>query len=225
MDRPSLFVPTLDAGPFDVRPWRLSDADLLREAAADPYIPLVTTVPGRYDAGSAREFVERQWAKAANGSGYSFAVARRADERAVGFVGLFPQGDGRASIGYWTAASARGQGVAGHALRAVAGWALGELCLARLELHIEPWNVGSLRTAERAGFRREGLLRSHRTIAGERRDMALYALLPADLARHTADLAQQAADAVAGVVAAANSSPLVPHSDHLRHSPARSARC
>ncbi|MBV6697947.1 GNAT family N-acetyltransferase [Kitasatospora aureofaciens] len=180
MDRRPLFVPTLFAGPFDLRPWRLSDADVLREAGADPYIPLVTTVPARYDAQSARAFVERQWEKAATGAGYSFAVARRVDERAVGFVGLFPQGDGRASIGYWTAASTRGQGVAGHALRAVAGWALSELGLARLELHIEPWNTGSLRTAERAGFRREGLLRSHRTIAGERRDMELYALLAAE---------------------------------------------
>ncbi|MGW2250312.1 GNAT family N-acetyltransferase [Kitasatospora sp. NPDC001660] len=181
MDRSPLFVPTLFAGPFDLRPWRLSDADVLREAAADPYIPLVTTVPVRYDAHAARAFVERQWAKAANGAAYPFAVARRADERAVGFVGLFPQGDGRATIGYWTAVSARGQGVARHALTAVAGWALHEVGLARLELHIEPWNTGSLRTAERAGFRREGLLRGHRTIAGERRDMELYALLATDL--------------------------------------------
>ncbi|MEU8510307.1 GNAT family protein [Kitasatospora sp. NPDC048722] len=181
MARSPLSLPTLSAGPFDLRPWRLSDADVLREAAADPYIPLVTTVPARYDADAARAFVERQWAKAAAGGAYPFAVARRADERAVGFVGLFPQGDGRATIGYWTAASARGRGVAGHALRTVADWALREAGLARLELHIEPWNTGSLRTAERAGFRREGLLRAHRTIAGERRDMELYALLAADL--------------------------------------------
>ncbi|MEE1787333.1 GNAT family protein [Streptomyces sp. SP17BM10] len=196
MDRSPLFVPTLSAGPFDLRPWRLSDADVLREAAADPYIPLVTTVPARYDADAARAFVERQWAKSAAGAAYPFAVARRADERVVGFVGLFPQGDGRATIGYWTAASARGLGVAGHALRTVAHWALREAGLARLELHIEPWNTGSLRTAERAGFRREGLLRAHRTIAGERRDMELYALLATDLAIDLAiDLEPQPATA------------------------------
>ncbi|MFJ2188389.1 GNAT family N-acetyltransferase [Kitasatospora sp. NPDC087861] len=183
MDRPPLIVPTLTAGPFALRPWRLTDLAVVREAAADPYIPLVTTVPAApagCDDAAGRAFVERQWAKAVDGTGYSFAVAGRADDRVVGFVGLFPQADGRSSIGYWTAASARGRAVAGHALRTVADWALDDLGLARLELSIEPWNTASLRVAERIGFRREGLLRSHRTVGDERRDMYLYALLPTD---------------------------------------------
>ncbi|MFD4534931.1 GNAT family N-acetyltransferase [Kitasatospora sp. NPDC058397] len=183
MDRPPLIVPTLCAGPFTLRPWRLTDLAVVREAGTDPYIPLVTTVPAAsagYDDEPDRAFVERQWARAADGTGYSFTVASRPDDRAVGFVGLFPQADGRASIGYWTAPSARGRAVAGHALRTVAAWALDDLGLARLELYIEPWNAASLRTAERTGFRHEGLLRSHRTVGDERRDMHLYALLPTD---------------------------------------------
>jgi [ribosomal protein S5]-alanine N-acetyltransferase len=47
--------------------------------------------------------------------------------------------------------------------------------LHRIELYIEPWNVGSIKTAERARFKREGLLRSHQEIGGHRRDMLLYA--------------------------------------------------
>jgi hypothetical protein len=46
--------------------------------------------------------------------------------------------------------------------------------LHRIELYIEPWNVGSTKTAERAGCEREGLLRSHQEIGGRRRDMLLY---------------------------------------------------
>jgi [ribosomal protein S5]-alanine N-acetyltransferase len=42
-------------------------------------------------------------------------------------------------------------------------------------LHIEEWNVGSVRTAERVGYRREGLLRSYLEIGGRRRDMLRYA--------------------------------------------------
>jgi RimJ/RimL family protein N-acetyltransferase len=33
--------------------------------------------------------------------------------------------------------------------------------LRRIELYVEPWNTGSIKTAERAGYEREGLLRSH----------------------------------------------------------------
>ncbi|MEU6236296.1 GNAT family protein [Kitasatospora sp. NPDC047058] len=181
MEHEPLALPTLHAGDaFTLRAWRMTDLDLVREAAADPYIPLVTTVPAQYDEQAGRAFVERQWAKAERGA-YPFAVVRRADERPVGFLGLWPKEDGRGSLGYWTVASARGQGVAGQALRAAADWALGELGLARLELYIEPWNTGSLRTAEVAGFRQEGLLRAWQTVGDERRDMYVYSLLATDV--------------------------------------------
>ena len=47
--------------------------------------------------------------------------------------------------------------------------------LHRVELHIEPWNAASVRTAERTGYACAGLLRSHREVGGERRDVLLYA--------------------------------------------------
>jgi RimJ/RimL family protein N-acetyltransferase len=34
-----------------------------------------------------------------------------------------------------------------------------------------------MKTGERAGFKREGLLRSHQEIGGRRRDMLLYATI------------------------------------------------
>jgi RimJ/RimL family protein N-acetyltransferase len=42
-------------------------------------------------------------------------------------------------------------------------------------------NASSQRVAERAGFRREGLLRSHSQLKGERFDWVIFSLLPADL--------------------------------------------
>ncbi len=44
-----------------------------------------------------------------------------------------------------------------------------------MQLFVEPWNEASVRTAERAGYVREGLLRSHQEIGGRRRDMLLFA--------------------------------------------------
>jgi RimJ/RimL family protein N-acetyltransferase len=77
-------------------------------------------------------------------------------------------------------ASARGRGAAALAVAALAGWALGELGIPRVELYVEPWNSASIRSAERAGFRREGLLRSWQELDGERKDMLMYSRLPAD---------------------------------------------
>ncbi len=164
-----LAMPTLPAGPFQLRPFRLADLDLVREAAQDPHIPLITTVPASFSAEAGRQFIERQWSRAELGAGYSFAIAEAAMDRAVGQAGL------------WLRDISDGRRAAGHAVAAIARWAFGDLRIPRLELYVEPWNEASIRTAEYAGFSREGLLRSWEEVGGVRKDMYMYSMLPADL--------------------------------------------
>jgi RimJ/RimL family protein N-acetyltransferase len=178
----ALHVPVLRAGDFELRPWRMRDLPLVREASSDPYIPRLTTVPATYSDEAAEQFVRRQWERAAAGVGYPFVIADLDAGRPVGVMSLRMKDapEGRASLGYWVVGSARGKGAASAALKAVTAWAFEELGIDRLELYVEPWNTASARTAEGAGFRREGLLRSWQRIGGERRDMTMYALLPTD---------------------------------------------
>lgn len=182
-DPPALIVPDLIAGErFLLRPWSLDDVDVVREASKDEYIPLVTTVPSVYSPAECVAFIERQWSRATARVGYSFAIADRESGRPIGQIGLWPSVHGRASVGYWIVESARGQGAAHEALRTLSLWGLGELPISRLELHVEPWNIASWKAAERAGFQREGLLRSWLEIGGTRRDMYVYSMLPTTLA-------------------------------------------
>jgi RimJ/RimL family protein N-acetyltransferase len=178
----ALIVPTLAAGPFQLRPFTLADVDAVREASSDPHIPLITTVPAAFTEDEGRRFIERQWSRAEQGTGYSFAIADAGTDRAVGQIGLwlYDIRHGRASVGYWVVRSARGGGAAGAAARALARWAHQELQVPRLELHVEPWNTASIRTAENAGYQREGLLRSWQEVGGTRRDMYMYARLATD---------------------------------------------
>ncbi|WP_241844692.1 GNAT family N-acetyltransferase [Kitasatospora sp. CB01950] len=163
---------------FRLRRWELTDRELLREVSVDPYIPLITTVPAPYSDAEADAFVRRQWMRTEIGTGYPFVI-EAPDGRAVGNVGLWV-GElplrGFATAGYWVAAGARGRGVALAGLNAVTAWALGELALPRVELFVEPWNAGSLRTAEKAGYRRETLVPAYQEVAGEPRDMWRFAL-------------------------------------------------
>ncbi|WP_433397136.1 GNAT family N-acetyltransferase [Streptomyces sp. CA-146814] len=178
-----LTVPSMSAGPdFVLRPWEMSDLPLVREAAQDPYIPLISTIPPRYSDVAAEAFVRRQWERAATGAGYPFAIVRSRDRRPVGAIGLWLRDlpEGRASIGYWMVASGRGQGVTRAALRTVTGWALRDLRVPRLQLFIEPWNTASARIAVDVGYRHEGLLRGWQQVGDERRDMAVYGLLNSD---------------------------------------------
>ena len=175
--------PYLRAGALAVRPFCAGDLEVVAEAATDPHIPLITKVPVPYTQAAGREFIGRQQMRLRTDLGYSLAIAYAESDRAIGQIGLWLRNldKGRASIGYWVVPSARGSGVARQALRLLAGWALDVLQVPRLELYVEPWNLASIRTAEGAGFRREGLMRSWEQVAGQRRDMVMFSLLPADV--------------------------------------------
>jgi [ribosomal protein S5]-alanine N-acetyltransferase len=177
---PPLRVPELSCPPIVLRPYAIFDLAMVRQAAADPHIPSISSVPRTYTDDSGRAFIERQHARGAEGDGYSFVIAPEADPKAgIGSIGLWLQEieSGRASIGYWLVAGARGRGLAAHALRAVVSFAFGTLAIPRLHLFVEPWNVASARTAEAAGFRREATLRGWERIDGAQHDVDCYALL------------------------------------------------
>lgn len=180
-------LPLLDAGPVRLRGFLPGDLRMVEEASADPLIPLVSTLPGRGSAEGSADYLHRQRHRLRDGYGYSFAIARPAAgrgalDRAVGSIGLWLRDidEGRADIGYWIVPSARGHHYAAHALDAVSTWAFSALAIPRLQLHIEPWNIASLRTAEAAGYTCEGLLRSWQEVGEQRRDMYVYSLLPGD---------------------------------------------
>ena len=177
---PPLRVPELACGLVVLRPYAVSDLTLVRQAAADPFIPSISTVPQRYTDDLGQAFIERQHWRASEGDGYSFVIAEAADPATgIGSIGLWLQEieSGRASVGYWLLAPVRGRRLAAEALRGVVAFAFEELAIPRLHLFVEPWNVASARTAEAAGFHREALLRGWERIDGEQRDAECFTLL------------------------------------------------
>ena len=139
-----LTVPRLRSGPVLLRPFLLSDLPLIRQAATDPYIPAVTSIPLAYSDDEGRAFIERQHRQAIEGNGYHFVIADSTDPRqAFGGLGLWLHEieSGRASIGYWVIPTTRGKRRAGWALRAVVAFAFEVLAIPRLHLFVEPWNI------------------------------------------------------------------------------------
>ena len=177
---PPLRVPELAGSPVLLRPYRISDLAMVRQASADPLIPSISSVPPVYTDDAGRAFIERQHARATEGDGFSWVISH-ADEPGAGLgsIGLWLQEveSGRASIGYWLVAGARGHGLAACGLRALVAFAFGELAIPRLHLFVEPWNIASARTAEGAGFRREATLRGWERIDGAQHDADCFALL------------------------------------------------
>ncbi len=128
---------------------------------------------GAYTEADARTYLD----SLARGDELGFALVEPGqEERPLGGASLYDHepAQARARIGYWLAAEGRGRGLATHAVRLLSDWAFADLGLARLEITCAPGNVASQRVAERCGFVREGLLRSHMRFKGGRRDTLVY---------------------------------------------------
>jgi RimJ/RimL family protein N-acetyltransferase len=161
-----------------LRPWREDDAPAVYAECQDPEIQhWIPVIPRPYTEQDARAFVT-----GALGSG-PHQLAVEENGRLVGSIGMaVNEGARTGHIGYWCARHARGRGVTTHALRLLCRHAFEELALERLELITDPENFASQRVAERAGFKREGTLRSHLSHPdGRRRDSVMFSLLPGEL--------------------------------------------
>ena len=181
---PELALPEtgLSDGVVTLRAWRRDDVPWLVEACQDPEIPRWTAVPSPYGEADARAFVAAQEDRRAAGEAAPFAIASTGDGELLGSIDVTMHDwrSGRAEVGYWVAAPARRRGAALRAVALAARWGFETLRLARLELLAEPENGASQQLAERAGFTREGLLRSYRLMKGRRVDFICYSLLASD---------------------------------------------
>ncbi|MCA0401689.1 MAG: GNAT family N-acetyltransferase [Proteobacteria bacterium] len=86
-----------------------------------------------------------------------------------------------ATLGYWMGAQYAGKGVMSRAVPALCRHAFLHFGFERIEAACLPENAASIRVLEKAGFVREGYARRYLSIAGQRRDHLLFALLPEDL--------------------------------------------
>jgi RimJ/RimL family protein N-acetyltransferase len=178
--------PPLSDGLVTLRPWTQGDSPAITAACREAEIARwLDQVPQPYRESDAREYVagaRRAWK---SGTAATFAITGAAAGEVLGSIGIHwldPQ-QGVGEVGYWVKAEARGRGVASNALRLASTWAIERCGLARLQLRADTANLASQRVAEKAGFAREGVLRSARFSPrqGRRVDFVLYSLLPTDL--------------------------------------------
>jgi RimJ/RimL family protein N-acetyltransferase len=116
------------------------------------------------------------------GEQYSFAIADVRDGQFLGSVGLSAvnRAHGFANLGYWVRTRKARQGVATSATRMAARFSFEALGLNRVELLVPTANVASQRVAEKAGARREGLLRKRLRLNGLAHDAFVYSFVPED---------------------------------------------
>jgi RimJ/RimL family protein N-acetyltransferase len=176
----------LQDGDLRLREWTDADIPAVAAACGDPEIARwLDQVPQPYTERDAREYIastRRGWR---DGTISTFAIADRASDEPLGSISIHWLDPEQAvgEVGYWVTLAARGRGVATAAVLLIARWALETCGLERLQLRADVLNAASQRVAEKAGFQREGVLRSARFSPRQARrvDFAIYSLLPGEL--------------------------------------------
>ena len=166
-------------GPVVLRQFSAADLPMVREMSDDPYLPQIGTLPPNASAQEARAYIDRQRGRLAEGKGFSFAIAEADSGRGVGQIGLWlaDLDQGRATAGLLRHASRPRPRPGGGRAEGADLIRLDHPGVASHRALHRAVERGSVKTAERAGFDREGLLRSHQEIGGRRRDMLLYAMI------------------------------------------------
>jgi RimJ/RimL family protein N-acetyltransferase/nitrite reductase/ring-hydroxylating ferredoxin subunit len=177
--------PPITDGVVALRPFRADDAPAIMAACQDPEIQRwVPLIPVPYTEADARRFILMTLQAWHDGSGYEFAIADPATDRYIGSIGLHVGANPRRhALGYLVAPQSRRRGVAVRAVRLVVKWAFEKLEVERLALWTLPGNIASQAVAEKAGFRREGLIRNWEADRDEHPvDAVMFSMTPDDLA-------------------------------------------
>jgi ribosomal-protein-serine acetyltransferase len=117
------------------------------------------------------------------GASYEFAIFWAEDRTIVGGCGLngINESGKCANLGYWVKTSHTGKGIAPAATILLARWGFEVLALNRIEILVAVGNARSLRVAEKAGAKREGILRNRITVGDKVYDAVMHSLIPGDI--------------------------------------------
>lgn len=114
-----------------------------------------------------------------SGEGYFFAVCELGDDRFVGTTWLkeVHQLDGNAELAIYMDRDHIGSGWGTDAQRVLLAFGFGTLGLERISLIVNAGNARAIRSYEKVGFRREGVMRRSFRVNGTMTDSLLMAIL------------------------------------------------
>jgi ribosomal-protein-serine acetyltransferase len=176
----------LTNGQILLRPYHSEDIKATYQAIRESLTELSPWLPFAHPDYSIKE--TRDWVKQnpkdwKKGTAYNFDIFDAQNGTTLGGCGLneIDRENCRANLGYWVRTGRTGQGVAPIAVRLLANWGFEALKLKRIEILVATGNRRSLRVAEKAGARYEGILRNRIIIHEKAHDAAMHSLVPGDI--------------------------------------------
>lgn len=161
-----------------LRKWRLSDAADLAAVLNNEKIlnNLRDGLPYPYTEQDARDYI---CTMLSSDEKSTFAYAITQNDRAIGSIGAFRQGNihrQTAELGYYLAEEYWGKGIMTEAIRQLCAILFDTTDILRVYAEPFAYNTGSRRALEKAGFCYEGTMKNNAVKNGKVLDMALYSL-------------------------------------------------
>lgn len=166
-----------------IRPLTVADAPTIAALAGRREIADTTiSIPHPFSEAQARSWIEKHTGGTSPAQSVIFALTARDHGRLIGAMGLrdIDYEHRHAELGFWIAIDHWGHGYATEAARAVIGYGFEALDLNRIHAHHMARNPASGRVLEKAGLRREGVLRQRVRKWGVFEDVMLLAILRDD---------------------------------------------
>jgi RimJ/RimL family protein N-acetyltransferase len=162
-----------------IRKWELSDAKDLAAALSNKKVQdnLRDGLPYPYTEQDGKEFISAMLSADEN---ETFAFAIMVDDKVVGSIGIFRQGNihsQTAELGYYIAEEYWGKGIMTEVVKQICEYVFGDSDIIRIYAEPFAYNIASCRVLEKVGFQYEGTLRSNAVKNGKVIDMKMYSLI------------------------------------------------
>ena len=166
-----------------IRKWELADAKDLAAALSNTKIQdnLRDGLPYPYTEQDGIDYISSMLSADENDT---FAFAITVDEKVIGSIGVFRQGNihkQTAEVGYYIAEEYWGKGIMTEAIKQTCKYVFDKSDIIRIYAEPFAYNAASCRVLEKAGFQYEGTLRKNAIKNGKVIDMKMYSLLRTEI--------------------------------------------
>ena len=161
---------------FVIRSWRTGDANDLSVNANNKKISknMHEEFPHPYTLEDAKKYLAERIKEPKLRTSFAIVI----NNEVVGGIGIrLEEGINKktADIGYWLAEKYWGKGIITKAIKLITNYGFDNLNLKRIEARVFPWNKGSQKALEKAGYVYEATLKKSAVKEGKTQDQLVYA--------------------------------------------------
>lgn len=174
-----LVQPNLESERLILRPFKLTDANLVRYLAGNTKIAETTlNIPHPYEDGMAETWIGSHGESFNDGKSATYAITKKDTGELIGAIGIMINPNHRkGELGYWIGLPFWGNGYCTEASRIIIDYGFKELLLNKICAKALVGNIRSWTVMEKAGMIYEGTLRQEVLKNGVPYDLKVYAIL------------------------------------------------